>query len=245
LGGEFAGGGALSPGSGEVCGGFSHQEFIMKTGRIFTTDDTDGETGLSYPCHPCDPWLKVFLFWIFPWLWQALAGTTAPAQVQQVWVAQYNNGIQNGANQAVKMVLDQAGSVYITGFSQDTNGHLDYATVKYSPSGLQLWATRYAGTNTNSAMPAGIAVDPSNNVIITGNAVTVKYDSNGEQLWTAPYDGTALVVDGAGNVYVTGFGTNFNTEKLAPNGSNDWQATFTDVGPTLSEVILLDSQTNL
>ncbi|MGD1086625.1 MAG: hypothetical protein ABSA47_17955, partial [Verrucomicrobiota bacterium] len=60
-----------------------------------------------------------------------------PAQVQQDWVAKYNNGIPNGTNQAVKMALDGAGNIYVTGFSQNTNGNLDYATIKYAPNGSQ------------------------------------------------------------------------------------------------------------
>jgi hypothetical protein len=59
---------------------------------------------------------------------------SASAQVQQAWVAKYNNGILKGTNQAVKMALDSAGNIYITGFSQNTNGNLDYATIKYAPN---------------------------------------------------------------------------------------------------------------
>src|ERR1039458_4994215 len=52
-------------------------------------------------------------------------------QIQQAWVAKYNNGITNGTHQAVKMALDTNGNIYVTGFSQNTNGNLGYATVKY------------------------------------------------------------------------------------------------------------------
>src|SRR5579863_6639082 len=38
----------------------------------------------------------------------------AAAQIQQAWVAHYNNGITNGTNQAVKMALDSAGNVIVT-----------------------------------------------------------------------------------------------------------------------------------
>ena len=40
---------------------------------------------------------------------------SAPAQIQQAWVARYNNGITNGTNQAVKMALDSAGNIIVTG----------------------------------------------------------------------------------------------------------------------------------
>jgi hypothetical protein len=52
-------------------------------------------------------------------------------------------------------------------------------------------------------------------------------------------------VDAGANVYVTGFGTNFNTVKLSPAGSNVWFAQYVDVGPTSSQSILLDTQTNI
>ena len=61
------------------------------------------------------------------------------AQIQQAWVARYNNGITGGTNQAVKMALDTNGNIYVTGFSQNTNGNLGYATFKYAPNGTQLW----------------------------------------------------------------------------------------------------------
>jgi hypothetical protein len=174
-----------------------------------------------------------------------LIGFAASSQVQPAWVARYNNGILTGTNQAVKMALDAAGNIYVTGFSQNTNGNLGYATIKYGPNGRQLWVARYDSTNVYSATPCGVAVDNSNNVIVSGNAVTIKYDTNGNQLWTAPYSATAFAVDAGGNVYVTGFGTNFNTEKLSATGSNVWSTTYVDIGPTLSSIVLVDSESNI
>src|ERR1039458_8933395 len=69
------------------------------------------------------------------------------AQIQQAWVVRYNNGITNGTNQAVKMALDPNGNIYVTGFSQNTNGGLGYATIKYAPNGTQMWVARYDSTN--------------------------------------------------------------------------------------------------
>ena len=161
------------------------------------------------------------------------------AQIQQAWVARYNNGIANGTNQAVKMALDAGGNIYITGFSQNTNTNLGYVTIKYAPNGNQLWASRYDSTNDPLATPAAIALDSSNDVFVTGNALTIKYDPNGNQLWTAPYAGTALAVDTNGNAIVTGISSSFGTVKLSANGSSGWLETYpSPYGPGFGEQVL-------
>jgi len=177
-----------------------------------------------------------------------LAGSmthSAFAQPQEAWVARYNNGIAKGTNQAVKMALDSNGNIYVTGFSQNANSNLGYVTIKYAPNGTQLWASRYDSTNYPAAEPAAMVLDASNDVIVTGSALTIKYNCNGNQLWTAPYAGTALAVDSNANVYVAGFSQNFGTEKLTPQGSNVWLTTYTDVGPTISQSVLVDSGNNV
>jgi hypothetical protein len=167
------------------------------------------------------------------------------AQIQQAWVAHYNNGITNGTNQAVKMALDLSGNIYVTGFSQNASTNLGYVTAKYAPNGNRLWVSRYDSSNYPSASPAGLVLDNSNNVVVTGSALTVKYDVNGIQLWTAPFPGAALASDTNGNAYVTGFGTNFDTVKLNQTGSNLWLATYSDVGSTVGEAIAVDSSGNV
>jgi Beta-propeller repeat len=167
-------------------------------------------------------------------------------QVRQAWVAHYNNGITNSTNQAVRMALDSDENVIVTGFSQNTNNQLGYVTIKYAPNGNQLWATRFDSTNYPMATPAAMAVDNSNNVIATGNALTIKYDANGNQLWTAPYSGVALAVDTNGNVVTTGIGTIFGMIKLNAAGATLWQTSYpSSCGSAAGQAVVGDSSGNI
>jgi hypothetical protein len=175
-----------------------------------------------------------------------IACNDCTAQIQQAWVARYNNGILDGTNQAVKMALDSSGNIYVTGFSQNTNTNLGYVTIKYASNGTPLWSARYDDTNFVSATPSGLVLDTNNSVIVTGNALTVKYDSNGNQLWSAPYAGSAIAIDPGGNPVVTGMESNFSTVKLSPAGSNLWQTTYVEpIGPVWSQLVLVDSNSNV
>ena len=176
----------------------------------------------------------------------AFVGTPAFAQIQQAWVAKYNNGIANGNHQALKMALDSSGNIYVLGVSANANTNTGYVVVKYTPSGSQLWAARYDSTNFPTASPTGFALDSGNNVLVTGSAVTVKYDANGNLLWTEPYSGQAIVADPGQNIYITGASNNFTTIKLNPTGSNLWSQTRTYQGlPNLSQAMAVDSSSNV
>jgi hypothetical protein len=171
---------------------------------------------------------------------------TVAAQIQQAWVAKYNNGITNGNHQALKMALDPSGNIYVLGVSQNANTNTGYVTIKYAPNGNQLWAARYDSANFPSATPAGFAVDNLGNVVVTGNAVTVKYDTNGNQLWSATNNAQAVAIDSGQNVYLTGVSSNFTTMKLNPAGSNLWTATWIYYGlSNLSQVIAVDAFSNV
>ncbi len=114
------------------------------------------------------------------------------------WVKRYNN-LQNGTDQAVAVIADDMGNIYVTGYSQGTGTNFDYATLKYNSDGNELWVKRYNYEILNSDDWAyAITLDNSGNVYVTGvstglsmaDYLTIKYDSNGEEQWTQRYKWT-------------------------------------------------------
>lgn len=176
----------------------------------------------------------------------------SPGGGQEAWVARYN-GPGNDVDDAEAMEADDAGNVYVTGYSSGADGLLDYATIKYDSSGQQRWVSRYNGPGNSYDVAIAIDVDNAGNVYVTGESVgsgtgfdfaTVKYDSTGQQQWVARYNGpgngtdeaAAIVVDDAGNVYVTGnslgsdSGVDYATVKYNSAGQEQWVARYNGPG---------------
>jgi len=135
------------------------------------------------------------------------------------WEARYN-GLGDKYDYAHAIVVDQSGSVYVTGYSENLWTRQDYATVKYDPDGSQLWAATYNGRANHNDRACSIALDLSGNVYVTGYScdsgtsldyATVMYDSVGDEVWVATYDGSAnsdsqaggTVTDTSGNDQLT------------------------------------------
>jgi hypothetical protein len=57
-----------------------------------------------------------------------------PNGIEQ-WVERYN-GPGNGDDDATAIVLDNGGNIYVTGWSDGSGTYHDYATIKYSPTGI-------------------------------------------------------------------------------------------------------------
>jgi uncharacterized delta-60 repeat protein len=165
----------------------------------------------------------------------------------QQWIARYGD-TQKPNNLARAIIVDGKGNVYVTGLSRTNTGeNEDYVTVKYNSNGIRQWAVRYNGPGNWHDRPAAIAVDRSGNVYVTGfssttsafDYVTIKYNSNGVQQWLANYTelkpnsddrATALLVDQAGNVYVTGASDRDNvTIKYNSNGIAEWVARYNSI----------------
>jgi hypothetical protein len=164
---------------------------------------------------------------------------------KQQWIQRYHGpGMEE--DKAVAIGLDKLGNVYITGESNGggDNGY-DYVTIKYDANGKQQWLQRYNGQESSSDRPTAMAVDDFGNVYVTGSSqgvtgqdyVTLKYDTHGQQQWMQRYNGpgndydypTAIAVDGAGNVYVTGYswggheaGFDYATVKYRADGKQLW-----------------------
>jgi hypothetical protein len=143
--------------------------------------------------------------------------------------------------------------VYVTGMSYSSSSNqYEYATVKFDGDGNQPWIAGCQGPECGAGEPVAVAVDGSGNVYVTGRShnyrtllygyATVKYSSEGEQQWVARYDGAAagreswpfdMVLDGSGNIYVTGDSYNgsgvnyaYVTLKYDSNGSEIWVACY-------------------
>jgi hypothetical protein len=174
----------------------------------------------------------------------------------EVWTtaARYD-GPASSTDEANAIAVD-GGYVYVTGSSEGAATASDYATIKYDASdGSEVWTTpaRYdAGGDAAYA----IAVDGTGNVYVTGSSgstgrdyATVKYLPAGTEAWVTRYNGpgngndgaTALAVDGAGNVYVTGAspgsgtGYDYATIKYMPDsdvdGFSDARETYVGTDP--------------
>src|SRR5260221_9733919 len=170
------------------------------------------------------------------------------------WPARYN-GTGNGMDAITGMVADNAGNVYVTGYSFSGANDNDYITIKYNSSGVQQWLARYNGPGNGSDMPTAIFTDGSGNVYVTGHsdkltgyfidddAATIKYNPQGVQQWVARYDGgiqradagSDIKTDASGNVFITGFTTvrngaytkkDYLTVKYNSAGIQQWKATY-------------------
>ncbi len=163
---------------------------------------------------------------------------------QPQWTMRYN-GPPNSIENAATVRVDGSGNVYVTGQSTGSGTGLDYATVKYSSAGQELWVARYNGTNNANDVPSDMAIDGSGNVFVTGGSsgstssndyVTVKYNSAGQEQWNARYNGTgndndvasSLILSSAGNIYVTGSSigqgsaTDYATVMYNSSGVQQW-----------------------
>ena len=86
----------------------------------------------------------------------------------QQWVKRYNGTGRDDLATSVA-VSPGGATVYVTGYSQDTNDELGYATVAYdAATGAQQWASRHDGTGTGGGDAFSVAVSSTGTVFVTG-----------------------------------------------------------------------------
>jgi hypothetical protein len=153
-----------------------------------------------------------------------------------LWEGRYHNSILEAA---YSIAVSASGEVFVAGYSGS-----NYVTIKYDSLGNQLWVRHYNGPGNGDDAASSIAVDPSDNVYVTGSSfgvgtaadyATLKYDSNGTLQWIRREDGGFGVdqaydigLDQAANVYVTGSVAmsggfaDYRTIKYDTNGTVRW-----------------------
>ena len=140
-----------------------------------------------------------------------------------VWTNLYRAPGDYYDGQPNAVATDGEGNAFVSGVTFASFGQ-DYVTIKYSSSGLPLWTNLYNGLGNGNDGAAGMVVDESGDVIVTGGSVgneglssyfdfaTVKYTGAGVPVWTNRYngpanngdEGTDIALAPEGNVIVTG-----------------------------------------
>jgi uncharacterized delta-60 repeat protein len=186
--------------------------------------------------------------------------------VTETWAKTYFNSNAAGSDYGTAVAVDSFGNTFVAGGSTSGSYGSDFFTMKYDATGNLVWSARYNGPANLDDVPSAIKVDASGNVYVTGRSIsqngnfdyaTIKYNSNGVQQWVARYDGpasgedtpSALVVDGSGNVYVTGssVGTtsDFATVKYNSSGVQQWVARYDNGFDDFGNTIALDASGNI
>jgi uncharacterized delta-60 repeat protein len=93
------------------------------------------------------------------------------------WVARYN-GPANGSDYAYGIGVDDAGNIYVTGYSAGLGTGDDYATIQYGADGHQKAVARYDGGVGGADNANSIAVAPGGTVCVTGNSAVPGENNN-------------------------------------------------------------------
>lgn len=153
---------------------------------------------------------------------KATAAISGADSLHTGWTRLFASAASAADDGAADVAVDDSGNAYVTGGSSQLPFGQDYLTIKYSPSGSVLWLARFDGGTNGEDAATAIAVDRSHNVYVTGSSAlnagesdyaTVKYNAAGIEQWVARYSGpvrlfnepTRIIVDTAGNVYITGW----------------------------------------
>jgi hypothetical protein len=149
----------------------------------------------------------------------------------------------SGMDCGTAVAVDGGNNVIVTGYSSTVSQvPAAYVTIKYSSDGVPLWTNRYDGPGNSRNYATSVAVDGSNNVIVTGtsgsNYVTIAYSTAGVALWTNFYSGgiaTSVAVDSSNNVIVAGFSWSaydYAAIKYSSAGIPLWTNSYKGTGPT-------------
>lgn len=182
----------------------------------------------------------------------ASSEVNATPQAALVLFTQVYNGTGNGNDMGHGIAVDSSGNSFVCGKAQLATTVMDIWLTKYDVSGNLQWTkTLDSGFNKNEQCNK-VSLDSSGNIYVAGYYFSVnsasnsdmwlrKYDSGGNTVWTHTYAGASnlhdqindVVVDGSGNVYITGFtqvGSIDNTDmfvrKIDSSGNTVWTGTY-------------------
>ena len=98
---------------------------------------------------------------------------------------------------------------------------MDYYVSKMDQKGNVLWKRTYQSGNMSHAI-SGVAIDPNDSILVTGNNGTMKYSADGDLLWTMQVNGTDITLNEAGEILML---DNCTVRCFSPSGTPKWNRT--------------------
>jgi uncharacterized delta-60 repeat protein len=190
----------------------------------------------------------------------------------EAWNVRENPAGTGTWNEPTALAVDATGNVIVTGYSPNPEGWLNYHTIKYSPTGTELWAQAYNYESTDplnpsdvtNSVPWAVTTDTAGNIYVTGvfdtymgRTGTIKYNATGAQQWTQSYrSGTEYTQSFAialhnNKVYVAGlhngeFSDDGNVLiSYNPDGTQNWIQETTDLIESFNTQLLFDGDGNI
>ncbi|HTY09085.1 MAG TPA: SBBP repeat-containing protein, partial [Candidatus Edwardsbacteria bacterium] len=147
-----------------------------------------------------------------------------------VWTRRFN-GPANGYDEARSCSVDDAGNLYVTGYSRDSSASDNYLTIKYNATtGDTIWTRRYKSPFNYLDDANTCIVDHFGNLYVSGTCcndlynyyyiLTIKYNAvTGDTVWTCPYINQvhsgdwarSCSADRSGDLYIIGYTANGST----------------------------------
>jgi len=161
-----------------------------------------------------------------------------------IWESRYD-GIWGGSDYPIGLMIHEGVNIYVSGSSMGLDATYDYVTIKYDDDGDTLWVRTLNGLWGDHDYVSGFVGDTIGSIYVTGttrypwiglNYMTVKYDVQGDTNWVRVFNhsadkddsATALAVDDAGRVYITGRSWDYTTRddyatvKYDADGTEEW-----------------------
>lgn len=172
-----------------------------------------------------------------------------------------------GNDYGYAVAVDSSDNIIIAGYTEsDGAGSDDFLIAKYNSSGTLQWDRTLGGTGGDNGL--GVAVDSSDNIILTGytasdgaggnDILTAKYNSSGTLQWDRTLGGTGaeyarfVAVDSSDNIITVGYtnsdgagGYDFIIAKYNSSGTIQWQRTLGGTGNDYCYGVAVDSLGNI
>ncbi len=141
------------------------------------------------------------------------------------------SGTGNGYDRPTALALDGSGNVCVTGSALNIGSGYDYATIKYSSSGVALWMNFFSGPGTGYDGANALAVDTNGNVYVTGSAsgtvsysdyATIKYSSANSASNAIPALGISTYVGNQSAIFWPASGSGYMLQMCTNLASGNW-----------------------